>query len=62
MYISAGDHFVIGAALTLIARAADDLSFDDIKLALDAVRQSVGPKTREGDDAPGTTSAVLVPA
>lgn len=42
--ISAGDRFVIGAAQTLIARAADALSFDDIKMHLETVRQAVWPK------------------
>jgi putative DNA methylase len=39
--MSVGDHFVIGAAQTLIARAGDNLSFDDIKLDLDAIRAAV---------------------
>lgn len=42
--ISAGDRFVIGAAQTLIARAADDLGFDAIKLELEAIRLAVGPQ------------------
>ncbi len=42
MRISAGDRFVIGAAQTLIANAADDLSFDEIKNNLDVVRITVG--------------------
>lgn len=42
MRISAGDRFVIGAAQTLIAHAADDLSFDEIKNNLDVVRITVG--------------------
>lgn len=42
--ISAGDRFVIGAAQTLIARAADNLSFDEILIDLDAIRLEVGPK------------------
>lgn len=46
LQISDGDRFVIGAAQTLIARAADDLSFDDIKVDLDAIRLAVGPKAR----------------
>lgn len=41
MRLSAGDRFVIGAAQTLIARAADDLSFDEIKADLEAVRAAV---------------------
>lgn len=36
--ISAGDRFVIAAAETLIARACDDLSFDAIKVELEATR------------------------
>lgn len=44
LHISAGDRFVIGAAQTLIARAVDDLSFDEIKNDLDAVRLAVGPR------------------
>jgi putative DNA methylase len=48
--ISAGDRFVIGAAQTLIARAADDLSFDDIKADLDAIYLAVGPKSDETND------------
>lgn len=43
--ISAGDRFVIGAAHTLIARAGDDIGFDDIKADLEAIRLTVGPKT-----------------
>lgn len=40
--ISAGDRFVIGAAQTLITRAGDDLSFDEIKDDLEAIRLAVG--------------------
>lgn len=40
--ISAGDRFVIGAAQTLIARAADDLGFDEIKVDLEAIRLAIG--------------------
>lgn len=43
LHISAGDRFVIGAAQVLIARAADDLSFDDIKTVLESIRLAVGP-------------------
>src|SRR6218665_557963 len=43
--ISVSDRFVIGAAQTLIARAIDDLSFDEIKEYLEAVRLAVGPKS-----------------
>jgi hypothetical protein len=42
--ISAGDRFVIGAAQTLISRAADDLSFDEIKVDLESILLAVGPK------------------
>jgi putative DNA methylase len=35
--ISDGDRFVIGAAQTMISKAADDLSFDEIKQALESV-------------------------
>ncbi|MCT8271655.1 DNA methyltransferase [Xanthomonas translucens] len=38
LHISIGDQFVIGAALTLIERAAEDLTFDEIKVHLDAIR------------------------
>lgn len=48
--ISTGDRFVIGAAQTLIARAADDLSFDEIKLDLEAIRLAVGQKANQADD------------
>lgn len=51
MTISAGDRFVIGAAQTLIARATDALSFDEIKAHLEAVRQAVGPKQENPADA-----------
>ncbi|MEF3062291.1 DNA methyltransferase [Ralstonia solanacearum] len=55
--ISAGDRFVIGAAQILIARAADDLSFDEIKVDLDAIRLAVGPKAGAPDDGPETADA-----
>ena len=45
--ISAGDRFVIGAAHTLIARAADDLGFDEIKVDLEAIRLAIGPKAED---------------
>ncbi|EGR2537068.1 DNA methyltransferase [Vibrio cholerae] len=45
--ISAGDRFVIGAAQTLIARAADDLSFDEIKEHLETIRLGVRATARE---------------
>ena len=41
MQISAGDHFVIGAAQTLIVHAADNLSFDEIKIHLEAIHLAV---------------------
>jgi len=44
MRISDGDRFVIGAAQTLISRATDDLSFEEIKEHLEVVRLAVGPK------------------
>ncbi|MCB5226483.1 DNA adenine methylase [Alishewanella sp. 16-MA] len=37
MRLSMGDRFVIGAAHTLIARASDDLSFDEIRVELESV-------------------------
>lgn len=49
LYISASDRFVIGAAHTLIARAADNLSFDEIKDHLDATRLAVGPGSELAD-------------
>lgn len=49
--ISAGDRFVIGAAQTLIARASDDLEFDEIKADLEAIRLVVGPMAGNADDA-----------
>ncbi|KAB8189942.1 hypothetical protein FKV24_008915 [Lysobacter maris] len=45
--ISAGDRFVIGAAQTLIARAADDLGFDEIKEHLETIRLGVRATARE---------------
>lgn len=39
--ISAGDRFVIGAAMMLIEKSADILSFDQIKIHLEAVRNLV---------------------
>ncbi|KWV14806.1 hypothetical protein ISN34_03995 [Xanthomonas translucens pv. translucens] len=39
--ISVGDRFVIGAAQVLIARATDDLSFDEIKADLDLMRLAI---------------------
>lgn len=57
MLISAGDRFVIGAAQTLIARSADNLSFDDIKVDLEAIRLAVGPKVSEADSDAETTDS-----
>jgi putative DNA methylase len=57
LHISAGDRFVIGAAQTLISRAADDLSFDAIKADLDAIRLHVGPNAIDADDIPEAASA-----
>jgi putative DNA methylase len=51
MRISAGDRFVIGAARTLIARAADDLGFEAIKVALEAVHLAIGPKANDAERA-----------
>lgn len=55
--LSAGDRFVIGAAQTLIARATDDLSFDEIEADLEAIRLAVGP--RAADDKLETADAEL---
>jgi len=52
MSISAGDRFVIGAAQTLIARATDDLSFDEIKMELEATRLAVASNAGENHDEP----------
>lgn len=49
--ISAGDRFVIGAAHTLIARAADDLGFDEIKVDLEAIRLAIGPNAEDALEA-----------
>jgi putative DNA methylase len=49
--ISAGDRFVIGAAQVLIAHAADDLSYEEIKLSFDAVRLAVGSKPTGDEEA-----------
>lgn len=57
--ISAGDRFVIGAAQTLIARAADDMSFDEIKVDLEAIRLAVGPKAGDTIDELETADAEL---
>lgn len=62
LHISAGDRFVIGAAQTLIARAADDLSFDDVKVHLDAIRLAVGPKVSEASDELEVTDVELATA
>lgn len=47
LHISAGDRFVMGAAQTLIARAADDLKFEEIKDELEAVRLAVARSPSE---------------
>lgn len=57
--ISAGDRFVIGAAQTLIARAADDLGFEEIKIDLEEIRLLVGPGGGNGDNEPDTTGVEL---
>lgn len=57
--ISAGDRFVIGAAQTLIVRAADALSFDEIKVELEAVRLAVGPKSGNAADTVDTELATV---
>ncbi|MDU7589345.1 MAG: hypothetical protein E7K47_18500, partial [Acidovorax sp.] len=57
--ISAGDRFVIGAAQTLIARAADDMGFDEIKVDLEAIRLAVGPRAGDADDELETAAAEL---
>lgn len=57
--ISAGDRFVIGAAQTLIARAADDMGYDEIKVDLEAIRLAVGPKDIDADDKPETADVDL---
>lgn len=59
MRLSAGDRFVIGAAQTLIARAADDLSFDEIKADLEAVRAAVQPSESRDDKSPKPEEAEL---
>jgi putative DNA methylase len=57
--ISAGDRFVIGAAQTLIARAADDLGFDEIRGDLEAMRKAIGPKGCDTYDESETVNAKL---
>ncbi|MFP3756555.1 DNA methyltransferase [Cupriavidus sp. SIMBA_020] len=57
--ISAGDRFVIGAAQTLIARAADDMSFDEIKVDLEAIRLAVGPNSGSADEETKSADAEL---
>lgn len=42
LHISTGDRFVIGAAQTLIARAADNLDFNEIKNDLEEIRLAIG--------------------
>ena len=60
--ISAGDRFVIGAAQALIFYAADNLSYDEIKAELEAIRLSMGLKVGEDDDASLTVGAELATA
>lgn len=50
---------MIGAAQTLIARAADDLSFDEIKADLEAVRAAVQPSESRDDKSPKPEEAEL---
>lgn len=52
LQISSGDRFVIGAAYTLIARAADDLDFDEIRIDLESIRLAVGPKADDRGKVP----------
>jgi putative DNA methylase len=47
--ISSSDRFVIGAAQTLMARAADDLGFDEIRADLEALHQIIESKERDAD-------------
>ena len=42
---------MIGAAHTLIARAADDLGFDEIKVDLEAIRLAIGPNAEDALEA-----------
>jgi putative DNA methylase len=60
LHISAGDRFVIGAAQTLISRAADDLSFDAIKVDLEAIRLAVGPNAGDAEPEPADTESATV--
>jgi putative DNA methylase len=57
--ISTGDRFVIGAAQTLIARASDDMNFDEIKADLEAIRLAVWNKASDIADMPKTAGADL---
>ncbi|RRN45486.1 hypothetical protein EHV23_04655 [Lautropia dentalis] len=58
--ISAGDRFVIGAAQTLIARAADGLRFEEIKADLEAVRAAVRANTSWVGNLPKSVDAKLI--
>ncbi|WP_297482756.1 DNA methyltransferase [Ferrovum sp.] len=60
LHISAGDRFVIGAAQTLISRAADDMSFDAIKVDLEAIRLAVGPNAGDVEPEPADMESVTV--
>jgi hypothetical protein len=59
--ISAGDRFVIGAAHTLIVCAADDLSFDEINMELDAMRVAVGLTAGVDDESAAPKAASCCP-
>ena len=59
MRISTGDRFVIGASQTLIARAAEDLSFDEIKADLEVIRLAVGPEAGDSDEKTSTAQQDL---
>lgn len=61
MRLSAGDRFVIAASQTLIARAADALSFDEIKAELETVRTAAGSNASNTDEVPEPTGAELAP-
>ncbi len=61
MRLSAGDRFVIGASQTLIARSADDLSFEEIKAELEAVRAAVWQRA-SGAGASATSDGAEIPS
>jgi len=62
LHISAGDRFVIGAAQTLIARATDELEFEEIKSELEIIRQTVGAEYNLYRMPPATAEMNLIPA